>query len=110
MAEASESLEQQAWLTTPTGLLFSRIVQTVLKVVLVFVSTKMPSLGLGKEMDTLVQELSPVVALSICVAWTTWQHNASHATNVANTEKAVSAALDRQLVQFMAQRAKETKS
>lgn len=74
MADSPSPAEQQAWLATPAGLLTSRIIQTVLKAVLVYVSTKVPSLGLGKDMDALVQELSPMVALAICVAWTTQQH------------------------------------
>ena len=64
-----------AWLLTPTGILVSRVVQTVLKCGLVWLSAKVPALGLGPQIDSLVQQLAPVAAVALCVAWTKWQHD-----------------------------------
>ena len=62
------------WLAGPTGVLVVRIVATIIKSALVFLSAKIPALGIGKDIDALVQELAPMATLALVVWWTTRQH------------------------------------
>jgi hypothetical protein len=65
--------KMQEWLMTPQGMLAQRIVSTIIKAGLVWVSTKIPALGLGESTDRLVAELTPWATVSLIVWWTTRQ-------------------------------------
>lgn len=62
------------WLKSPTGLLVMRVVQMILKTLLVSLSLKFPALGLGENVDVIIEVAAPVIALAICIIWTTMQH------------------------------------
>lgn len=78
----------QAWLLTPEGVLFSRIVATLVKAGLVLLSARVPSLGLGPDTDRLVSELAPLVTVSAAVWWTKRQHDRSEARLASRLEQA----------------------
>jgi len=67
----------QEWMLTPNGMLFGKLVATLTKCGLVWLSTKIPALGLGANVDQLVSEFAPVAALSIAVWWSKRQHDAT---------------------------------
>jgi hypothetical protein len=63
----------QKWLLTPAGIMAVRVFSTILKAVLVFLSAKVPALGLGENVDALVADLAPAAAIAFGVWWSAKQ-------------------------------------
>ena len=67
----------QEWLLTPNGMLFGKLVASATKIALFWISTKVPQLGLGPDIDKIVPEIAPVVALAVIGWWGKAQHDAT---------------------------------
>lgn len=63
-----------AFLQTNAGQLTVRLIVSGLKILLFYISLRIPSLGLGPDIDKIAQESAPVLAIAIIGAWTKLQH------------------------------------
>jgi hypothetical protein len=89
MNDTNDNAEVTSWLATPAGLYASHMAQTLLKAFFVWLSTKCPKLGIGNDIDVIVQYAAPALVTVGCLIWTNYQHKAI----VARKADAVTAAV-----------------